>query len=55
MSEHSPVTRAITAGRAHSGRSMAPALWASSVWESTDMVDARKRAQAEAKRAGCAS
>lgn len=44
MSEHSAVTRAITAGRAHSGRSMAPALWASSVWESTDMTDARRRA-----------
>ncbi|MEY2756108.1 MAG: hypothetical protein RJB65_2466 [Actinomycetota bacterium] len=44
MSEHSPTTRAITGGRAHSGRSLAPALWASSVWESSDMVDARKRA-----------
>ncbi len=41
---HSPATRAITAGRGHSGRSLAPALWASSVWQSTDMHDARKRA-----------
>ena len=39
-----PATRAITAGRGHSGRSLAPALWASSVWQSTDMNDARRRA-----------
>jgi cystathionine beta-lyase/cystathionine gamma-synthase len=39
-----PATRAITAGRAHSGRSLAPALWASSVWQSADMADARRRA-----------
>ncbi len=39
-----PATRAITAGRGHSGRSLAPALWATSVWESTDMHDARRRA-----------
>ncbi|MDO8361467.1 MAG: PLP-dependent aspartate aminotransferase family protein [Actinomycetota bacterium] len=39
-----PATRAITAGRGHSGRSLAPALWASSVWQSTDMHDARRRA-----------
>ncbi len=39
-----PATRAITAGREHSGRSLAPALWASSVWESGDMHDARRRA-----------
>ncbi|HNJ98674.1 MAG TPA: PLP-dependent aspartate aminotransferase family protein [Ilumatobacteraceae bacterium] len=39
-----PATRAITAGRGHSGRSLAPALWASSVWQSADMTDARKRA-----------
>jgi cystathionine beta-lyase/cystathionine gamma-synthase len=39
-----PATRAITAGRAHSGRSLAPALWASSVWQSQDMHDARRRA-----------
>ena len=39
-----PATRAITAGRGHSGRSLAPALWASSVWQSTDLNDARRRA-----------
>ncbi len=39
-----PATRAITSGRAHSGRSLAPALWASSVWESEGMADARRRA-----------
>jgi cystathionine beta-lyase/cystathionine gamma-synthase len=39
-----PSTRAITSGRAHSGRSLAPALWASSVWQSDDMADARRRA-----------
>lgn len=44
MPEHQPATRAITSGRAHSGRSLAPALWASAVWQSTDMTDARKRA-----------
>jgi cystathionine beta-lyase/cystathionine gamma-synthase len=41
---HQPATRAITSGRQHSGRSLAPALWSSSVWESESMVDARKRA-----------
>ena len=41
---HQPATRAITAGRGHSGRSLAPALWASSVWQSADLHDARKRA-----------
>lgn len=48
MSEPSPplqpATRAITAGREHSGRSLAPALWASSTWQSADMTDARRRA-----------
>jgi len=39
-----PATLAITSGRGHSGRSLAPALWASSVWQSTDMHDARRRA-----------
>jgi len=43
-SEHSPATRAITAGRAHSGRSLAPALWASSTWESDGLDDANRRA-----------
>lgn len=42
--EHQPSTRAITSGRAHSGRSLAPALWASAVWQSSDMTDARRRA-----------
>lgn len=39
-----PGTIAIRAGRAASGSSMAPALWASSVWESTCMDDAHRRA-----------
>lgn len=39
-----PATRAITAGREHSGQSLAPALWASSVWQSADLIDANKRA-----------
>ncbi len=42
--QHQPATRAITAGRAASGTSLAPALWASSVWESASFVDARRRA-----------
>ncbi len=42
--EHRPSTRAITSGRAHSGRSLAPALWASAVWQSSDMTDAHRRA-----------
>jgi len=40
----SPATRAITAGRAASGRSLAPALWASSTWESESLDDANRRA-----------
>jgi cystathionine beta-lyase/cystathionine gamma-synthase len=40
----SPATRAITAGRSASGRSLAPALWASSTWESTSLDDAHRRA-----------
>jgi len=43
--QHQPATRAITAGRAHSGSSLAPALWASSTWESIDLTDANKRAK----------
>lgn len=39
-----PATRAITAGRNHSGRSLAPALWASTTWESVDFDDAKRRA-----------
>ena len=42
--DEQPATRAITSGRGASGRSLAPALWASSVWQSTDMADARRRA-----------
>ncbi len=37
-------TVAITAGRAASGSSLAPALWASSTWESTGLDDAHRRA-----------
>lgn len=43
-SSHSPATRAITAGREHSGTSLAPALWASSTWQSDSLDDAHKRA-----------
>ena len=39
-----PATTAVTAGRAHSGTSLAPALWASSTWESTGLDDANRRA-----------
>ena len=41
---HQPATRAITAGRANSGRALAPTLWASSVWQSADLADANRRA-----------
>ena len=39
-----PATRAITAGRAYSRTSLAPALWASTVWESEGLADANRRA-----------
>jgi cystathionine beta-lyase/cystathionine gamma-synthase len=39
-------TRAIGAGRAASGTSLAPALWASSTWESEGLDDAARRATA---------
>jgi cystathionine beta-lyase/cystathionine gamma-synthase len=39
-----PETLAITAGRAASGSSLAPALWASSTWESESLDDAHRRA-----------
>lgn len=39
-----PATQAITAGRGASGTSLAPALWASTVWESSSLADARRRA-----------
>lgn len=45
-SEPHAETRAIRAGRLKSGASLAPALWASSVWESADLDDAHRRAVA---------
>ena len=42
--EPRPETRAIRAGRLASGASLAPALWASSVWQSADLADAHRRA-----------
>ena len=39
-----PATRAITAGRSSNGSSLSPPLWASTVWESDSLVDARRRA-----------
>ena len=39
-----PASTAVTAGRAASGSSLAPALWGSSVWQSTCMDDANQRA-----------
>ena len=44
-SQH-PATRAITAGRAYSQRSLAPALWASTTWECEGLADANRRATA---------
>ncbi|MEP1126004.1 MAG: PLP-dependent aspartate aminotransferase family protein [Ilumatobacter sp.] len=47
MREHpplSPATQAITSGRSSGGRSLAPALWASSTWESESLDDAHRRA-----------
>jgi len=44
--ELQPTTRAIRTGRSASGASLAPALWASSVWESTSLDDAHRRAVA---------
>jgi cystathionine beta-lyase/cystathionine gamma-synthase len=41
-----PETLAITAGRSASGSSLAPALWASSTWESEGLDDAHHRATA---------
>jgi cystathionine beta-lyase/cystathionine gamma-synthase len=47
MSEtEQPATKAITAGRAYSRTSLAPALWASTTWESEDLADANRRATA---------
>ena len=42
--EQRPATTAITAGRGANGTSLAPPLWSSSVWTSTGLVDARRRA-----------
>lgn len=39
-----PASRAIRSGRGSSGASLAPALWASSVWESSCLDDANRRA-----------
>ena len=44
--EQQPATRAITAGRAYSKTSLAPALWASTTWESSGLTDANRRATA---------
>jgi cystathionine beta-lyase/cystathionine gamma-synthase len=41
-----PATRAITSGRQASGTSLAPALWATSTWESAGLEDAHSRAVA---------
>ena len=41
-----PASRAIRSGRGASGASLAPALWASSVWESSCLDDANQRATA---------
>lgn len=41
-----PASRAITAGRAASGSSLAPALWASTVWQADGLDDAHQRAGA---------
>ena len=47
MSEtEQPATKAITAGRAYSRTSLAPALWASTTWESEGLADANRRATA---------
>jgi cystathionine beta-lyase/cystathionine gamma-synthase len=43
-SDVAPETLAITAGRRASGSSLAPALWASSTWESEGLDDAHRRA-----------
>jgi len=39
-----PATTVITAGRGHSRTSLAPALWATSTWESNGLDDANQRA-----------
>ncbi|MGB0112049.1 MAG: PLP-dependent transferase, partial [Ilumatobacteraceae bacterium] len=42
--DRAPETLAITAGRCASGAALAPALWASSTWESESLDDAHRRA-----------
>lgn len=42
--ELQPATRAICAGRSASGRSLAPALWATTTWETDGLIDANRRA-----------
>lgn len=42
--KQSPARQATTAGRAHGGKSLAPARWASSTWESDGLDDANRRA-----------
>ena len=44
VDQHQPATTAITAGRRASGSSLAPALWASTTWESGGLADAERRA-----------
>jgi cystathionine beta-lyase/cystathionine gamma-synthase len=44
QSDTSPATKAISAGRGKSGSSLAPALWASSTWESDGLEDSHRRA-----------
>jgi len=46
-----PGTRAVTAGRSVNGTSLAPALWATTTWESEGLADANRRATAT--RAAC--
>ena len=47
MSEpQQPATKVITAGRGYSRTSLAPALWASTTWESEGLTDANRRATA---------
>ena len=46
-SDVAPETLAITAGRGASGAALAPALWASSTWESESLDDAHRRSIAQ--------
>jgi cystathionine beta-lyase/cystathionine gamma-synthase len=42
--DRQPATKAITAGRHGSGSSLAPALWASSTWQSTGLTETNSKA-----------